>query len=218
MFNLKRPAIIAILLILLVLTGYINHQLTQRSMSRISNDYQKHEEKEMAKAEENINKNTIETVSDKKDELEIVEGEEKKGVSQLTDEINKNIEETLSSESNLKSSNYFVEHRLARDKMRGTLIERLKDIIADEKSSSDIVKKAQNEIMRIGEISESELYLEGLIKAKGFDDALIFLKDDGIKVVVSVDELTEQDVVKILDIVRNETNFDPSNIKIMKKY
>ena len=217
MFNVKRPAIINILIVLLVLTGYINHQLTQRSMSRISSDYQKHEENEMSRATDNTDKSTIEAATENEGEAEIVEGEVKKDLSQLTEEINQNIEETISKENNLKSINYFVEYRLARDKMRGNLVERLKEIISDEKSSSEMIERAQNEIMRIGDLTESELYIEGLIKAKGFDDALVFLKEDGVKVVVSVDDLIEQDVIKILDVVKNETNFDTSQIKIMKK-
>ena len=41
--------------------------------------------------------------------------------------------------------------------------------------------------------------------------------DTDIKVVVSISELTEQDMVKILDIVKSETIFTADNIKIMKK-
>lgn len=215
MLNVKKPAIITILIVLLVLTGYVNHQLTQKSMSRISSDYQRHEEREMENLTDDTNQPTINDVE--KDEIEIVEGEVDKEVSQLTEEINMNIEEAISKENNLQSKNYFVEYRLARDRMRGNLVERLKEIITDDKSSSEMIDKAQNEIMRIGNITESELYMEGLIKAKGFDDVLVFLKEDGVKVVVSADELLEQDVIKILDVVKNETNLEASQIKIMKK-
>lgn len=215
MLNVKKPAIITILIVLLVLTGYVNHQLTQKSMSRISSDYQRHEEREMENLTDDTNQTTINDVE--KDEIEIVEGEVDKEVSQLTEEINMNIEEAISKENNLQSKNYFVEYRLARDRMRGNLVERLKEIITDDKSSSEMIDKAQNEIMRIGNITESELYMEGLIKAKGFDDVIVFLKEDGVKVVVSADELLEQDVIKILDVVKNETNLEASQIKIMKK-
>jgi len=71
--------------------------------------------------------------------------------------------------------------------------------------------------MKIGETSEKELQIEGLVKAKGFEDALAFITSDEIKVVVSTDELTQQDMVKILDIVKSETKFDTESIKIMKK-
>lgn len=218
MFSMKKPAIIAILVCLLVLTGYVNHQLTQKSMSKVASEYQKHEEMEMEKAVNNEEKSTIEAISENEEsEVEIVEGNNEENISQLTEDINSSIEETLSREENLKSNNYFIEYRLSRDKMRGNLVERLKEIVEDEKSSSEMITKAQNEIIRLGNLSEKELYIEGLVKAKGFEEALVFLKEDGVKVVVSTDELTEQDVVKILEIVKSETNFDSANIKIMKK-
>jgi len=71
--------------------------------------------------------------------------------------------------------------------------------------------------MNYGEISEKDILIEGLVKAKGFDDALVFLTEENARIVVSVDELTEQDIAKILEVVMTETNLDASNIKIMKK-
>ncbi len=69
----------------------------------------------------------------------------------------------------------------------------------------------------MGDLSEKELTIEGLVKAKGFEEVLAFLTDENIKIIVSRDELSEQDMVKILDIVMGETDLDASNIKIMKK-
>ena len=70
--------------------------------------------------------------------------------------------------------------------------------------------------MEIGRISETELRIEGLVKSKGFEEVLVLLTDEDIKVVVSTDELTETDMVKILDIVKAETDFEMDSIKIMK--
>lgn len=217
MFSIKKSAIITILVVLLVLTGYINHQMTQNSVSKISNDYQNHEEKELAKIQQENNKDSIETISKEKGSKKENVGKKGENFSNLTEEINTNIEKNISKEENLKSRNYFVEHRLSRDKMRANLVDDLKDIVNDEKTNNEVRAKAQSEIIKIGELSEQELHIEGLIKAKGFDEALVFLKEDGAKIVVSSDELTEQDVIKILDVVKSETELDSSNIKIMKK-
>ena len=77
--------------------------------------------------------------------------------------------------------------------------------------------EAQKKIMDIGEVSQKELLIEGLIKAKGFDDVLVFLTEENARIVVSADELTEQDIAKILEVVITETGLDASNIKIMEK-
>lgn len=225
---IKRKTIFLIsLVILLVIVGYINHQLTKQSLLNSSNDYQSYEEYELANLDIQEDNNIVETSADNNlensaniddiDESQIVDSKDYE-VSQLLNQTNDIIEETIVKEESLKSSNYFIEYRLSRDKLRASLIERLNEIINNEKTSDEIRKEAQQEIIRIGNTTELELYIESLIKAKGFEDALVFLKDDSARVVVSTDELMEQDVMKILEIIKNETNIDPSNIKIMKKF
>ena len=208
MFSMKKPAIITILVFLLVLVGYVNHQLTQNSLLKSSNEYQKHEEKEMEEGLKNKDKDSIEAISeDSKNELSIIDSKnnvssKNKDIKTMSKEVNTQIDKTISKEENIKSTNYFIEHKLDRDKLRGSLIEQLQDMVDNEKTSDEMRKQAQSEIIKIGSISETELYIEGLIKAKGFEDALVFLKEDDAKVVVSANELTEQDVAKILDIDR----------------
>ena len=41
--------------------------------------------------------------------------------------------------------------------------------------------------MNIGDIIEKELTIEGLIKAKGFDEALVIINDERAKIDVSKD-------------------------------
>lgn len=120
-------------------------------------------------------------------------------------------------EASKETKNYFVEYRLSRDKLRASLADRLDEIVNNEKTSEEVRKEAQREIIKLGNNSEKELQIEGLIKSKGFEDAIVFFTDKDIKVVVSISELKEQDMVKILEIVKSETDYDNNNIKIMKK-
>jgi len=219
----KKTVLIISLICLLMLVGYLNHQLTQKSITQSSNEYQKHEEDQLAKMNDLIKDDVIETTSD-----DILQGEGIEDVTVIDSRDNlieglltdtdENIESTMTKEENMRSNNYFIEYRLSRDKLRASLIDRLNDIVNSEKTSEDMRTNAQGEIIRIGQISETELSLEGLIKAKGFEDALVFLKDESVRVVVAASELTEQDVMKILEIVNSETGIEPSNIKIMKKF
>ncbi len=223
MFTMKKPAIIVVLIVLLVFTGYINHNLTLKANSKISSDYQKYEELEMAKNLEFDEKELVEALSkseeeEHQDDMEIIDTIEGKEVDKISQETNKIIGENIGKEASLQSKNYFIEQRLARDKLRASLIDRLNEIINNEKTTEEIRNEAQLKIISIGDLSEKELTIEGLIKAKGFEDALIFLTGESAKVVVSREELSEQDVVKILDIIMSETDLDASNIKIMKKH
>lgn len=221
MFSIKKPAIILVLIVLLVLTGYLNHNLTKQALSKVSNDYQKHEEMELAKGTHLEERDLVPAISegdeDEKDEMEILDMKALEDIDDMAKTTEESIKETISREDSLRSKNYFIEQRLSRDKLRAGLIDRLNEIVNNDNTNDEMRTEAQKKIMRIGEISEKELVIEGLIRAKGFEDALIFLTDESAKVVVSIDELTEQDVVKILDAVISETNLDTSNIKIMKK-
>ena len=215
MFKIKRPAIIGLLVVLLVFTGYLNHELTQQAQLKSSKDYQKHEIAKLNNMEEGDNELTVDDkVTDDLDlanlDIDIIDSKD-------TAEIADDVLETMSSESSMNSKNYFVEYRLSRDKLRGTLVERLDKIVSDENTSEDSRAEAQKEIMKIGSNSEKELQIEGLVKGKGYEDALVFLTDKDIKVVVSSTELAEQDMVKILEIVKSETDYTMDNIKIMKK-
>lgn len=211
MFKIKRPAIIGLLLVLLVFTGYLNYQLTQQALLKASKDYQDHEMAEMLNSDEYM----ISAEDD--DYIEIVDSiESGENVAEVISASNTELGELGKAEVN-SNRNYFVEYRLSRDKLRAGMVDRLNDIVVNTQTTEANRTKAQDEIIKIGKTSDKELQIEGLVKSKGFEEALVFFTDEDIKVVVSKDELSEQDMVKILDIVKSETSYDTSNIKIMKK-
>jgi stage III sporulation protein AH len=219
MFTMKRPAMILVLIILLVFTGYINHNLTQQALRKASTDYQKHEEMEMAKRMDIEDRELVEAISEgeERDDIEILDTKGNIGIDEIAKETNAEIGKAISKEDSLRAKSYFIEQRLSRDKLRAGLIDRLNEIVNNDNTNEETRTEAQKKIMKIGDISEKELAIEGLIKAKGFEDVLVFLTDESAKIVVSKEELLEQDVVKILDVVVSETKLDPSSIKVMKK-
>lgn len=212
MFKVKRPAIIGLLLILLVFTGYLNYQFTQQALRKTSENYKDYELSEM----ENQSISS-EYILD--DDIEIVDSisDSENDVQQVLSSSKESIDKEMDIEVGSLNRDYFVEYRLSRDKLRANLIDRLSDIINNTQTNDTMRTEAQSEIINIGKTSETELQIEGLIKSKGFDEAVVLLTDEDIKIVVSVDELSENEMVKILDIVRAETEFDIDDIKIIKK-
>lgn len=220
MYIKKKTALIVSLICLLVVVGYVNHELTKRSLMQSSSDYQQHEENQLMELSKTIDEDTIETSledSNSEESIDIVDSKDDE-IEDLKKYAEENIETVITKEESLNSNNYFIEHRLSRDKLRATLIDRLNEIINNENTNEDMRNKAQNEIIALGQVSELELSIEGLIKAKGFEDALVFLGDNSARVVVSTDELTEQDMIKIFEIIKSETDIEATNIKIMKKF
>lgn len=216
MFKIKRPAIVGLLLVLLIFAGYLNYELTQQALTKTSKSYQKHEEMEKANFEkENDN------ILAENDDLELVESDKDKeeDVSQVISQGNNNIDQVISQEAKDQEldRSFFVDYRLSREKLRANVVEKLDEIVKNEHTKEEVRKEAQEEIIKIGRISEKELQIEGLVKSKGYDEVVTFLTDDDIQVVVSSNKLGEDDMIKILDIVRSETDYDINNIKISKK-
>lgn len=226
MFKIKRPAIIGLLVVLLLFTTFLNYQLTQQSILKASKGYQEFELGEMENMdnEKDVFNEGLPTEEDPEesnvnddDQTEkdnIDEEQRSDDVDEVISSRDENIEEAIEKDGD----NYFVDFRLSRDKIRAESMDRLDDIIKNEMTDQSIRTEAQEEVMNIGKITEKELQIEGLIQSKGFDDALVFLTTEDIKIVVSAGELNEQEMVKILDIVKAETDLEMENIKIMKKH
>lgn len=219
----RKTLLITSLVLLLVVVTYVNHQLNKQSLLNASNEYQKYEENELSKIESEEDKSvatSTENYVTKASSVSIIDSKDNisNEVSRITDDTNKNIEKNMDNTKTEEVSNYFVEYRLSRDQLRSKLIERLNSIVENQNTTEEVRSLAQKEILRIGNIAENELHIEGLIKGKGFEDAVVFLKEDSARVVVDRNQLTEQDVMKILEVVKNETKLDATNIKIMKKY
>lgn len=222
MFKIKRPAIIGLLLVLLIFTGYLNYQLTQQALLKASKDYKVYEVGEMENLEdmEVTDVGNIEELAEvPEDYIDIVDSviPSEDNIAEVINQGNSTIQDAMASDISKTNRNYFVEYRLSRDKLRANLVDRLDEIVNNNNTTEVVRSEAQEEIIKLGNISQKELEIEGLIKSKGFTEALTFITDKDIKVVVDSKELTEQDMVKILDIVKSETTFDMNNIKIMKK-
>ena len=62
---------------------------------------------------------------------------------------------------------------------------------------------------------EKELLIEGLLKAKGFEDAVITISDTAVNVIVKQKDLTKQQVAQVLEIVLREAgDISAENVKI----
>ncbi|MBS4536205.1 SpoIIIAH-like family protein [Clostridium sp. D2Q-14] len=222
----KKTVYLVSLVLMLVMVGFINHKLSKETAIESSEDYQGYEEELMEVENENsdlvevVNEEDTEEASAEEEEneenIEVVDSTDTE-VENVTSEVNKEINSTISNEKNIEKSNYFVEYRVERDKMRAELIDRLKEIVNNEGTSQSVRDSAQEEIIEVGNITEKELLIEGLVKSKGFEDALVLISDNGARIVINKKELSEKEVMQILEIVTSETDLKAADIKVMSK-
>lgn len=111
---------------------------------------------------------------------------------------------------------YFTNSRLSRRQSKDEAIELLKNVVSNESSSDEAVAKANAEISAIAEQTELESTIESLIKAKGFDDCVVFLSSDIANVVVHTEGLSAEQAAQINEIIVSHTKIPSSNIKIVE--
>ncbi len=113
------------------------------------------------------------------------------------------------------SSSFFATSRQDRLDTRNESIAEYKEIISSSASSEEAKKNAQSSMDAILEAMTMETNMEGLIKAKGFSEALVNYSSTYINVILQSSELTETEVAQIVEIIQNQTNRDIDYIKII---
>lgn len=62
---------------------------------------------------------------------------------------------------------------------------------------------------------DQELVVEGLIKAKGFDDCVVTISNQKVNAVVKAAKLTEPEVAQIVNVIQSQLGTSIENIKII---
>lgn len=107
--------------------------------------------------------------------------------------------------NNTVTSDYFEAAKLSREQTRAKNKETLLELV-NSKSVSDAQKeKAMNEIVSMTAVSEKETATENLLAAKGFEDVVVTIVEDGVDVIVNAEKLNEQQIAQIEDVVKRKT-------------
>lgn len=121
---------------------------------------------------------------------------------------------------NLESFNYkqdfFIEYRLERDRLRAeqaeVLQEDLKTATADEER-----RELRSRLLELFNEKKLETDMENMIRAKGFEDAVVICRADNANAIVKKDTLVSGDVIQIADVIKRLGNIREENIVISSK-
>ena len=119
-------------------------------------------------------------------------------------------------EKDSDENDYFTSARKERENSREEQIDIIKEVLGNTKSTDNDKKQSKELIAKVVERIEQENSIETLIKAKGFKDAIAVVSDETCNVVVKKSkELTDSEMVQIIDIVSGATKINLENIKIV---
>ena len=119
------------------------------------------------------------------------------------------------SEPVTETANYFQTYRSDRESMRDQEMLYYDSIIASDTSTDEAIANAEEARLSLVTQMEKELVVEGLIKAKGFEDCVITISDNNVNAVVKAASLTSDQVAQIVSVIQNELQTNIANIKII---
>lgn len=116
-----------------------------------------------------------------------------------------------------KEDYYFTNSKLERNNMYSENLESYQEIYNNTNATAENKKEAFANINKINIIKNSIMIAENLIKAKGFEDVVIFVNEQSISVIVKNEELKQEEVAQIQNIVSRELNVEAEKIHISNK-
>ena len=227
-FNYKnRGFVVLSLSLMLIAVGVVNYQLSKDSTLSVSDEFKAYEQAQIDKnsPDDTTLVDSIDgkvTTDDKDKSTETSNSKdntkdtakENSDVENLAKETSKEIEDTLNSKENIDSDTYIVDMKMTREKQRNQLTEQLNEIINNPSTADEAKVEASNMKVSIVKNSDTELQIENLLLAKGYDEAIVFIDGDKANVVVNMEEIKQNDATKIFDIVSNQSGSSRENIKL----
>lgn len=110
---------------------------------------------------------------------------------------------------------FFASHRSNRESARAEEFSYLDAIISSDSTSETVKASAEEKQVELLSFIEKELVLESLIKAKGFEDAVVTMSTNNLNVIVKQAELTKEEVAQILGTILKETNYVASQVYVV---
>ena len=190
----KNQFIVTFLAVLIAVAGYLNYSANldkKNESKKVTNDTY-----ESIYSKDNLLANNEDIESMDKEE----ETTEEPGAAVLTNGS------TLSS--------YMVQAKLNREQTRSKNKETLLEVINNNDIGDKEKKKAVKSMVKITENSEMENNIETLLKAKGFNDIIVTIKDNQADVILSDTEVSDEKRAQIEDVIKRKTNISVNNITI----
>lgn len=206
-FNYKgRGFVVLTLATMLVVVGTVNYQLSKKSLLETNKELEAYEQAQMEKNTQEENEESA--------DMEVVDSNQS-NVEEKVTETSKEIQSQLTSEKNMKKSTYVLDMKMTREKQRNELTQDLNEMINNPSTSEEARKEASAMKLQLVKDQETELKIENLLSTKGFEDALVYISNENVNVVVNEEKLEKADAAKIFDLVAEQASIEYDKIKLM---
>ena len=122
---------------------------------------------------------------------------------------------TISTSGSATSANFYTTYRMEREATRTQEIQFYDSIIASASASASAKLEAEQNKSALIYQMEKELVTEGIIRGKGFADAIVTSSSANVNVFVKCAELTKPQVAQITSIVTEQLGVEIDKIIII---
>lgn len=139
----------------------------------------------------------------------------------VTGYVNVALNSSISSSANsvktasTTAANFYSTYRAEREATRTQEIQFYDAIIASASSSEEAKAEAQTNKMNLINQMEKELVTEGVIRGKGFNDAIVTSSSDNINIFIKASELDSQQVAQITSVATQQLGVEIDKIIII---
>ncbi len=129
--------------------------------------------------------------------------------------LNSTISNGGSTTTSTTSANFYTTYRNEREATRTQEIQFYDSIIASASSSDEAKQEAEENKLALISQMEKELVTEGIIRGKGFTDAIVTMSSSNVNVFVQSAELEKAEVAQITSIVTEQLGVEIDKIIII---
>lgn len=105
--------------------------------------------------------------------------------------------------------------RSVRQSLRSLQKAQLNDVAHAVKADPEIRTMAQKQLLLLCEREEYETNLEGILQIRGWEGAVVTVRENAVNVLLKCEELSQQESSIIFDLVCRETGVNSANVKII---
>ncbi len=216
----KNQIIITALALMIAVAGYISYTQSNDGKQQVSKT-QSNAQEASAKEIYDISEEDVmqEIFTDTEEQTDAADAGGKKETSQETSVSQKEKKtdtpgETVLTNAQAGTVDFAAEMKLSREQMRSKNKEDLMEIINNKSLTEAQKQDAVNKMVELTNIAERENAAEILLEAKGFQDVVVSITDDGADVVLDMGEVTDAKRAQIEDIMKRKTGVSAENIVI----
>lgn len=130
--------------------------------------------------------------------------------------LNNNLKSTTaSSQTTITNESFYNVYRTNRETTREKEIQFYESIITSATASQESKDEAQKSKLDLVKQMENELVVEGIIRGKGFEDAVIAVGDTNINVFVKAQSLDKTEVAQIAKVVTEQMKVDIEKVIVI---